>query len=266
MYTDTGLRSWDSERVLIYVDGALQFQRIQSGGPQNICGNPSKPTWTEEIEHLDVVLPDHVADTVNIRITTTLDGLPDDESFGIDNVRVSGFDPLWPRVDDFEYSFHGWTGTRVAFGVEPLLHADMFRSTPCGPSRVLGGFNVAGSGVAFEKTYAFLPPHTSLQIEFDFYFIDTYAHLDQSALTMTRWDNEQARLEVDDTLLWTSTFLGQPGGVNLCGITATDYIAHVVVPVQGHSASSVKLRFTTNLNSAPDDESFGIDNINIVPA
>ena len=68
---------------------------LASAGQSALCGNPARSHWKDSISTIDELTP-HTANEATIRITTTLNESPDDESWGVNHVRVST--PLQPPL------------------------------------------------------------------------------------------------------------------------------------------------------------------------
>jgi large repetitive protein len=147
----------------------------------------------------------------------------------------------------------GWT----------LIYEDEFSSSSSGWSSnttsncgsfgsILGGYTIFGSGASLNRNFSNLPPHTELNLSFDFIRIDS-------------WDDETATLYVDSLPLWSNT--GQwYSGANICGSSGAPQWLDELWPVDvttGHSATSVSLQLSTTINQNADDESWGIDNFDL---
>ena len=98
------LDTWDNEKAFISLDGVevwywygaefwnLNYQRLDPEQQSvlsdrerfSVCGQPSAPDWKQ---HVSVTVP-HAADSAVLRVSTELNSWADDESFGIDNVRI----------------------------------------------------------------------------------------------------------------------------------------------------------------------------------
>ena len=182
----------------------------------------------------------------------------------------------WPALESFDSeSPTGWTDQ----------NSNAYASvTSCGPyGSLLGGFNVAGRGLRLSKTYTVgivgkgkensasgtrhrpprsrvpqppsissvhpfqLPVHSGVQIEFDYFFIDS-------------WDNEFARVLVDNELQWSRrhNHAGAGKSGQLCGNPASanwgDTVEHVVLRLEEHTARSLRLTVTASLDGLADDE------------
>ena len=89
------LDTWDGEAATLTVDGIEVWSWTGRTEGTNECGRGSPDMViriSEEVEH--------TAETATLRITTTLDQGPGDESFGIDNVRIIGVQTSFECVSD----------------------------------------------------------------------------------------------------------------------------------------------------------------------
>ncbi|CAD8114329.1 unnamed protein product [Paramecium sonneborni] len=110
----------------------------------------------------------------------------------------------------------------------------------CAGTRILGGFNAFGR-LAQARKFLQLPPHYSIYITMEFWKIDS-------------WDGEFLFIYLDGTL----SFSSQNGqlGTQYCGQGWADEIQQLTI-TQPHVFQSVLILITTNLDSWPDDESWG---------
>jgi len=117
---------------------------------------------------------------------------------------------------------------------------------------MLGGSSVFGAGASSQKSYDFLNiTHTQVRVDLDYYVIDS-------------WDNERALVSVDSTTVYDQAFPYTAAGTNFCGVDNwTDYGRQDVVATPSHTANTMLLNVTSTLNQAPNDESFGVDNVRV---
>ncbi|TNF32421.1 MAG: hypothetical protein EP329_10250 [Deltaproteobacteria bacterium] len=157
----------------------------------------------------------------------------------------------WTRVasEDFETgTTSGWSGANTV--------------TTCGGfGKIYGGYNVLAGGASF-KSYTWAPvvAHTQARLDVDFIQIDS-------------WDAEHAYINFTEPATnpdpatgtyWTAT-LTPSGGTEVCGATNAGWVENKV-PVTltiGHTTQQAVVRGYTDLSSAPTDESWGLDNIEI---
>ena len=213
----------------------------------NLCQETgSAAAWLDEKLKVGPFEMDHDADTLTIRVETTLNEDPTNESFGIDNVRL--LLQMLGYEDRFERSEDGWVDQTGAAA----------QTSECGSfGTILGGYNIiSGGGSYLEKTYDLAAmEHDQLTISFDFVKIDS-------------WDNEAGQLLVDGTEVWSQIYGGGSlGGVAECGSDTAGWVEikdHISLTIS-HTDDHVTLRFQTGLNSGPTDESFGVDNVKVLP-
>ena len=176
--------SWDGERAIVLVDGNEVWADSfgwQNRGTQH-CGR-QEDNWHEVDHEVGPLLVSHYADTLTLRVTTTLDQNAGDESFGIANVAV-GTGPQCGQYGtcvegaDSTYTCdckRGWAGDDCSEGVmstcggfiadnfvgndhrgwmsNPELDNEL-RTTTCGIlGEILGGYDVLGRGAWLEKVY-----------------------------------------------------------------------------------------------------------------
>ena len=104
------------------------------------------------------------------------------------------------------------------------------RAAVCGGDGVLAG---GCDGAESSRLVSDLPPHTTLQLEASFLFVDS-------------WEGEHAYAKVDGEHVWLDHHdtRGTSGGVDLCGCTAPD--TRVREPVRAsepHTAASANVTF-----------------------
>ena len=79
--------SWDGERAIVRVTGSnvnkAWYQDFGYHGAENTCG----AGWSDAVYHV-VMSGTHTGNTATVHAQAILDGLPNDESFGIDNVEI----------------------------------------------------------------------------------------------------------------------------------------------------------------------------------
>ena len=114
----------------------------------------------------------------------------------------------------------------------------------------LGGFGEFGRLAHATRTYTGLYPHEAVRLRFTFLRLDS-------------WTNEWARAYVDGQLLWERRMSeGDDDGEHVCGDDGRDAIITVDELVQ-HSSPNLTLHITSTLNEAPDDESWGIQDVSL---
>lgn len=141
-------------------------------------------------------------------------------------------------LNDFSVSGAGWT---------------MTTTTTCGTlGTILGGYNVT-AGTSFSTTVALgTVAHTQVKVTLDYVAIDSS-------------DGETGYVKLDGSQLWTQALRNCPDGVTTqyCGNAPpchgdTLYKVSITTP---HTAGSLTVLAGSTLDQAPNDESFGIDNV-----
>lgn len=164
----------------------------------------------------------------------------------------------WTLVssEDFEGGASGWS--------------DNTTETNTFLTRYLGRHSLEGGTQDTFKTYALSGTQDYTMLSFDFYRLDS-------------WETEQFRIFVDDVMVFNDTFTaaykviadGSLGSVswtvqeisgaatNIAYASQTDQMMRFTLRVDNNAAGSIKLGFSSNLNSAVSNESWGVDNIDI---
>lgn len=127
------------------------------------------------------------------------------------------------------------------------------RLTTCGNYGLVGGYNKFGINVYVERTVSGLPPHYSARVRLLFMKLDS-------------WDSEDFYITIDNTLIKTERLERNSDNIptgNLCGLTYAE-AERTFSEVFSHSASTLKIKLHSNLNSAPTDESWGFSNFELV--
>ncbi|CAD8071148.1 unnamed protein product [Paramecium sonneborni] len=117
--------------------------------------------------------------------------------------------------------------------------------TECGGTFMFGGFRVFGSRTTVSKVFQ-LPPHSLINIKVQFWKIDS-------------WDNEEAYIFVDDQLAWSRKFQVNEGDGQKCGQGGDwrEMTLNLDLNVR-HTGTTAIVLFTSDLNEAPDNESWAI--------
>lgn len=147
----------------------------------------------------------------------------------------------WKLVyrDDFESSASGWS---------------MTTRTACNSANMLGGYNTT-AGTSFNKSFDLSSfPHTDVKVELDYYAIDS-------------WDGEIAYVYLSGSnvnKIWKLNISGGDSGrINVCGNASySDGVYHAELSGT-HTANTVTVYAGSTLDQAANDESFGIDNVEI---
>lgn len=122
-------------------------------------------------------------------------------------------------------------------------------TTTCDGQTIIGGYGCYDPGLWTQKTYDIPIAHSAVSIQFDAYWIDA-------------WDGESLRLYVDGALRYSQSKSGLTGP--LCGVAGYyDYKTTVYISPVPHNSSSLTLKFTSTLDEASTNESWGFKNIKI---
>ncbi len=136
--------------------------------------------------------------------------------------------------EDFNSGATGWSDNRTS-----LIAGD----------KVLGGFYLFGAGVETQKTFTLSGNQTAVDIDLDFWKGDS-------------WDNERFYIYADGHLLFQQSYL-YDDGTQITGQTHANW-HELLVPISlsyNTTATSLTLRFTSNLNQSSNDEWWAIDNV-----
>ena len=129
------------------------------------------------------------------------------------------------------------------------------RAMACDGDGVLGGG--CSSGPEATRVVQRLPPHTRLQLEASFLFVDA-------------WQGEHAYAKVDGQHVWLDHYdsTAGSGGIDVCGGPTPERRLRIpVAATVPHSASSVNITFGSTLPAATDgascDASWAVDNVEL---
>merc|ERR1712159_793839 len=213
---------------------------LSAGSGSQKCGQ-KHGGWHEEKYKVTCSAP-AVNGQFTVRVYTQLSSAANDESFGIDNVVLkqlsSGFKTITANFNNAK-DFQGFNCVKI---------------TACGSyGNICGGFNTKAKSHDIKKTYKNLPAGT-YQVSLDFIKIDS-------------WDNEAAIVQVNGKTCWNKK-LSAGSGSQKCGQKHGGW--HEEKYKVTCSAPAVNGQFTvrvyTQLSSAANDESFGIDNVVLTKA
>jgi hypothetical protein len=153
-------------------------------------------------------------------------------SYGVETTPVSDKDAVFDLSDSYP-DLTGWSATSTY---------------SCGSRGMLGRF---GSGAQVYKTLNNMPKAT-YQISFDFYHIDS-------------WDGESGRFYINDQLLWSRSH--RYSGYNICASSYADSSGVTrgrTTVTYDHAGGDMTLKFNSTLNAALSNESWGVNNIEII--
>ena len=101
------LESWDGESARFFWNGVQQWSRVGTyASGTNWCGNAA---WFEE-DWATTVIVNHPGGDATLKFDSTLDQTPDDESWGVNNIRVIG-----PIIKDSSGNGKNGTPTGTTF-------------------------------------------------------------------------------------------------------------------------------------------------------
>lgn len=118
--------------MLVYAHGALVATYTQSGNVTNYCGLAA----TDAVIPVTINLPTHTSPSLVLRITSNLTVASSTAWFGLTNVSVVQFTPVWPPLDTFasggnNNNVYGWA----------ISGAGTLAITGCGGfGDILGGY------------------------------------------------------------------------------------------------------------------------------
>lgn len=123
-------------------------------------------------------------------------------------------------------NLNGWTTNS---------YASNYVST-CGNSnqKLLGGYQISGSGVYFTKNFTNLPPHTQFRLDFGFFFGDY-------------WNGESFFIiKEDSSTIYSNSHRASSYRTSFCGASAGDlYVEDTTT--QAHTNNYLTLTFKTNI-------------------
>lgn len=142
-------------------------------------------------------------------------------------------------LETFDNNANGWSNTA---------------RTVCGKfGQILGGYNAFGQNLVVSRTYDLSAwPHTEVMVKADFIGIDS-------------WDGENAEMKFDDTNVWTQSRL-HTGGDQQCGVVNQGGWYEERLDAEftaDHTADALKVSFSSTLDQAANDESWGVDNVTV---
>lgn len=143
--------------------------------------------------------------------------------------------------DDFQANANGW---------------NLAARTNIGGATILGGVGTAGIGTTLTRNFDLTGiPHTQIKVELDYYAIDS-------------WDGEFAFVFATGAAgssrnIWAQRInQTDPGRLNFGGGAWTDGVYHALL-TGSHAANILTVSAGCTLNQASNDESFGIDNVEV---
>ena len=235
--------TWHGEEASVTVDGVVRWTEVQTeSNPGTVY---CKTGLNQSTHHITLHIM-HTLDSVTLKVMTNSNKRSNvaTTAYGIDNVRIQ------PVMHGYYENFNNvvnWTAT----------NGGIARSSKCGAfGQILGGYNIAGRNNFMSKTYGLgAMPHDMLRLSLDFIKIDN-------------WRGEEAQVLVDGVVVWSHKFYsGTDGGAQQCGGRSygwNEIVEHIDVRVE-HTAASATINVTTSIGRTPNYESFGIDNVRLIP-
>jgi len=151
---------------------------------------------------------------------------------------------LWQLVyvDSFDDgTTQGWSGAGTS---------------TCREAKLLGGYNKCGSGCVLTKTYDLTGiPHSEVMVKVSWWAIDS-------------WDEnsgDRMYIELDDVALGggAAKYAENQASGTVCGGEWGEYGPFYTVVKTAHSANSLKVDIVAALNQAANDESLGVDSVEV---
>ncbi len=156
------------------------------------------------------------------------------------------------KIEEFNNSNHGWThnGTNAN------------AMTTCNSNQIFGGYSQI-SGAGERMNYTWTPPSgtSHVKVVMDIYAIDS-------------WDHEWMWLELYNNIkgavgvfshqhhhTWAASYSGLANSA--CGASFNDRVYRAEVSARYDGSGAMKLIVSNNLGGDPNDESIGIDNVEI---
>lgn len=188
--------------------------------------------------------------------TSTGDGLIAEYRFdtGADSTAYDTSGNNDATLVNFEYNVDsGWTGatSERILGQHPDFSGWSRSPTyDCAGTKMMGGYDNFGSGDSTTK--ALNLPEGEYRVSFNYYFGDS-------------WDGESGKLYWNGDQVWSVSAQGDKfGSQNLCGAGWSDGVeSPEFTTIVDHSGGQADITFNSTLNQAPNDEWFGVNNIEL---
>ena len=143
----------------------------------------------------------------------------------------------------------GWSSTATGYNFVPSILISPYITT-CGTERMFGGYGKFGQGMELTKIFDVLPTHTSVQITFSFFKIDS-------------WDAEIFEVWVDGVSKFSKAYNFNTGAGNLCGWANYPENMEAINIQVSHSATTLTIKMKGYVNGLLTDESWGIRDFNV---
>ncbi|CAD8108670.1 unnamed protein product [Paramecium sonneborni] len=257
--------TWDgNEYFQIYVDENLEYNQAYSfsQGQDYICGQIGN-NRKDSIFNISIAFQ-HTGITSFIELTSTLNQIPFDESWGFRNFRLFLFlcpsgclicsesnskaeCQTWIIVGSFytateynSFSTDGWT----------ILNGDLNKQQ-CSQIPSICGYGACGKDTKLTYTFISLPFHSQMKIKFKY-------------LKIGSWESsDYAILQVNQNIKWKRSLseLNQYLYV-VCGTSSQDIFINVELTFP-HYLTSTTITISNMLDQSSTDESFGVRDIEI---
>ena len=149
----------DNENAIVQVNGKTCWQKkLAAGSGKQLCGSKSNGWNEEKIKITCQAAP--VNGQLTVRVYTELDSAANDESFGIDNVKLTKLDDNYALKANFQNAadFEGFNCVKI---------------TDCGSlGKICGGYNTKAKSHDIKKTYYL--PKGKYTVSLDFIKIDSW--------------------------------------------------------------------------------------------
>ncbi|EAS00440.2 granule tip protein (macronuclear) [Tetrahymena thermophila SB210] len=246
--------SWDNEVFNLYVDDQLVYSLqalYNQPSPKPINGTCGQVGMLDRLQSVTVKL-NHYRKQFNVRLTTTLDQDPSDESWAIKNfqilARYGGGNIQLISEEYNQDSFQSDASTWNIVNVQPVF-------TKCGDgTKIFGGYNAMGKDSLVSKTYNNLPPHYGVLFAFDLWLIDSPE------------GNDYVQVIVDGQIqrFYRPDYQYEDLQNFICGVQGwSERIIKVNLFVP-HRGPSINIAFRGVFDEGKDNESFGFRNLRIV--
>ncbi|CAD8106425.1 unnamed protein product [Paramecium sonneborni] len=257
--------TWDvNEYFQIYVDENLEYNQAYSysQGQIYICGQTGNDR-KDSIFDIQFSFP-HTGTTSFIELTSTLDQIPFDESWGFRNFRLFLFlcpsgclicsesnskaeCQTWIIIGSFytaieynSFSTDGWT----------ILNGDLNKQQ-CSQIPSICGYGACGKDTKLIYTSISLPFHSQMKIKFKYLKIDSWESRDY------------ALLQVNQNIKWKRSLSGLNQYLyGVCGTSSNDIFINVELTFP-HYLTSTTIIISNTLDQSSNDESFGVRDIEI---
>ncbi|CAD8116402.1 unnamed protein product [Paramecium sonneborni] len=245
---------WDYDTAYIITENTQWSKSYTCKQGNQLCGGG--PGSDEYIESITFAM-DHYSESLIFIVTTDLDYLPNDESWGLRNFSISilrcplgciscqdnnfnncyywiGFLSLWYQSIELD----GWVKNN---DIQP-------KADKCVIFDIVGGYLNLAPNDKLGKLIENLPPHFQLKVQFQLWLIDL-------------WNNEMFFLEIDDQIQ-NQTILKTTDKFSICGSKGLEKIINIGI-ILNHSQSQCNITMRTNHNAITTIASWGIRAFNI---